>query len=327
MRHLIHKRRSWGLFLLTAVLASCGARTATPPSGVAPAPAAPAQAQPTVGEAAKLPEDQQLRLIQGYVDKAVANLSSPQGLDGKPKSADTFKQQRMLANLTRALFLPDPGPNALPVQGPRVMLARIKKYSAQTPQRTVLDVMGDLVDWSFQQFYTENEALNGEVRAQFDAKSDADQEGWFRIFILNYETRRENDKVMAQLKAQDAQVLANMKQMYDNAVVLNDGRHVLRADDGDFMVIRANPDDGEDVKLDSDHYAEALALYTCKKAAGIANGEDARKACAASVASADASDPAPSAQPAPRPAPTWDDPPDDPFGGDGGIIRPAQPQP
>ena len=116
-----------------------------------------------MGEAAKLPEDQQLRIIQGYVERAVVNLSTPKGLDGKPKSADIFKQQRMLANLTRALFLPDPGPHALPIQGPRVMLARIKKYSAQTPQRTVLDVMGDLVDWSFQHFYTENEALTGDT--------------------------------------------------------------------------------------------------------------------------------------------------------------------
>ena len=59
-----------------------------------------------------------------------------------------------------------------------------------------------------------------------------------------------------------------MKQMYDNAVVLSDGRHVLRADNGDFMVIRANPDEGADVKLDSDHYAEALAMYNCIRAAG-----------------------------------------------------------
>jgi len=61
MRYLIRKRRSWGIFLLSAVLASCGARTATPPSQAA---RAPAPAPPTVGEAAQLPEDQQLRIIQ-----------------------------------------------------------------------------------------------------------------------------------------------------------------------------------------------------------------------------------------------------------------------
>lgn len=323
MRYLIQKRRSWGIFLLSAVLASCGARTATPPSQAAPAPA---PAPPTVGEAAQLPEDQQLRIIQGYVEKAVANLSSPKGLDGKPKSADTYQRQRMLANLTRALFLPDPGPHALPIRGPRVMLARIKKYSAQTPQRTVLDVLGDLVDWSFTHFYTDNQALTADARARFDADSDADQEGWFRVFILNYENRRENDKVIAELKAKDASVLANMKQMYDNAVVLSDGRHVLRADNGDFMVIRANPDDGPDEKLDADHYAEALAMYNCMRAAGAANGAEARKACTSNVPSADASASAQPTQTAPRPAPTWDDPPDDPFGGDGGVIHPAQPQ-
>jgi hypothetical protein len=324
VRYLSQKRRSWGIFLLTAALASCGARTGPAPAQAAPAQGAPAQGQPTVGEAAKLPEDQQLRIIQGYVDRAVVNLSSPNGLNGKPKSADIFKQQRMLANLTRALFLPDPGPHALPIRGPRVMLARIKKYSAQAPQRTVLDVLGDLVDWSFQHFYTQNEALTADARAKFDADSDAEQEGWFRVFILNDENRRENDKVIAELKAKDAQVLANMNQMYDNAVVLSDGRHVLRADNGDFMVIRANPDDGPDVTLDSDHYAEALAMYNCMRAAGAANGAEARRACAPNAPSAVAS---PSTQTTPpRPAPTWDDPPDDPFGGDGGIIRPAQPQ-
>ena len=47
----------------------------------------------------------------------------------------------------------------------------------------------------------------------------------------------------------------------------------------------------------------------------IANGEEARVACARRASANDS-----------PPHPTWDDPPDDPFGGDGGVIRPAQPQ-
>jgi len=140
--------------------------------------------------------------------------------------------------------------------------------------------MGELVDWSFQHFYTENEDLTAEARAKFDARSDRDQELWFRILIQNYENKRDNDRVIAALKAKDAEVLASMKKMYDNAVILEDGRHVLRTKDGDFMVVLANPDEGPDVKLDSPHYAEAQALYECKEAAGIANGEEARVACA-----------------------------------------------
>jgi len=85
-----------------------------------------------------------------------------------------------------------------------------------------------------------------EARAKFDARSDRDQELWFRILIQNDENKRDNDR--------------------------GDRRSQGKG--------LANPDEGPDVKLDSPHYAEAQALYECKEAAGIANGEEARVACA-----------------------------------------------
>jgi len=194
-------RRALGLWVLTALLAGCGARMAAPPARSATP--APGSASPTVAEAAKLPQDQQEQLIRGIVDRAVTNLTSPTGVDGKPKNAVNLQQQRLLASLTRALFIPDTRPDALPIHGPPVVVARIRKYSTQTPDRTVLDVMGELVDWSFQHFYTENEDLTAEARAKFDARSDRDQELWFRILIQNYENKRDNDRGIAALKAKD----------------------------------------------------------------------------------------------------------------------------
>ena len=238
----------------------------------------------TVGEAVKLPEAQQLQIIRRFVDTAVTNLSSPNELDGKPKDAATFKRERAMANLTRALFNKDTsqGSQGWPPEGPRVMLARIKRYSTQTPDREVLDVVGELVEWSYEHFYSGNEHLKGEKLAQFDARSDAEQEGWFRIFIQMYENERQHAKVMKELKAQDAEVVRKIKEMYDNAVVLADGRHILRASNGDFMVISSDPDDKREVKLDAAHYAEAQSMLSCKQAKGIANGEAARRACSAS---------------------------------------------
>lgn len=235
----------------------------------------------TVGETAKLSEAQQLQIVQRFVDTAVTNLSSPKELDGKPKDPAAFKRERAMANLTRALFNKDTRPDSKnwPPEGPRVMLSRIKKYSTATPERKVVDVMGELVEWSYGRFYSGNELLKGEKLTQFDARSDADQEAWFRIFIQMYENDRAHEKLQKQLAAQDAAIVRQLAEMYDNSVVLADGRHVLRTQSGEFMVITKDPNDRREVKLDAAHYAEAQSMFSCKQAKGIANGEAARKAC------------------------------------------------
>jgi len=233
----------------------------------------------TVSDAAKLSDDQQREIVMRFVDTSVPNLRSHTDTNGKPKSDDEYTRDRTLANLVRALFVQDPErPNDAP-EGPRVMLARIKKYSTQTPDRTVLDVMGELVDWSYRHFYTE--VFNTpEKKADYATKSDADQEQQFRLRIQMYENERAYQRTMKSLNDREAELQQQMKEMYDNAIILADGRHVLRTNEGGFMVISGDPDT-KDVKLEDRFVPEAQSLYDCMNARGLTNGREARAVCSA----------------------------------------------
>jgi hypothetical protein len=234
------------------------------------------QAQ-TVAEVAGLPEARQRDIFMGFANNAIANLPSHTDGGGKAKSDDVYTRDRALANLLSALFIQDPkNPDYAPL-GPREMLIRVKTDAAKSPNRTVLDVMGDVVDWFFQHFY--NDFYTAEKKAEYQTKSDADQVAWFRINMELYEDKLRNERMIKALKEEDEKNIKAMAEMYDNAVVLSDGRHVLRTKNGDFMVIQRNPDSGPDVKLQDRYTAEAQRLYDCKNARGIKNGLQAREAC------------------------------------------------
>jgi hypothetical protein len=230
-----------------------------------------------LSEVAGLPEARQRDIFMGFANNAIANLPSHTDGSGKAKSDDAYTRDRTLANLVSALFIQDPKNLDYAPLGPRVMLIRIKKDAAKSPNRTVLDVMGEVVDWSFQHFY--NDFYTPEKKAEYQTKSDADQVAWFRMNIELYEDKLRNEQIINELKESDEKSLNEMAEMYDNAVVLPDGRHVLRPKNGDFMVIQRNPDSGPDVKLQDTYTAEAQRLYDCKNARGIKNGLQAREAC------------------------------------------------
>lgn len=231
----------------------------------------------TVAEAARLPEAQQREIVLGYANNSIANLPSRTDAAGKPKSEEIYTRDRTLANLVRALFIQDPKHPDYAPEGLRVMLIRIKKYSIESPNRTVLDVMGDVVDWSFKHFYID--FYTPEKKAEYVRKSDADQEAWFRVEIQLYEDKRTNERIIKELKEKDDEVLKKMQAMYDSAVILTDGRHVLRTNDGDFIVVSSDPNDRNEVKLERRFYPEAQSLYDCMRTRGIHNGRAGRAAC------------------------------------------------
>jgi hypothetical protein len=71
-------------------------------------------------------------------------------------------------------------------------------------------------------------------------------------------------------------------------VILADGRHTLRAQNGDFMVVPEDPDDRSEVKLEGAYRDEAQRLYDCMNAHGVTNGLKGREVCAQPVSHADA---------------------------------------
>jgi hypothetical protein len=109
----------------------------------------------TAGEAVKLPEAKQREAIAVFVNSFVANLSSKNDRSGKPKTSAQYEVERPMANVVRALFTPNPRHPEEDPTGYKIVLARIKKASVANPGKTVLEVMGELVDWSYNHFYTE----------------------------------------------------------------------------------------------------------------------------------------------------------------------------
>jgi hypothetical protein len=232
----------------------------------------------TVGEAAKLPEDQQHAIITGFVNNALKNLASRTDRSGKTKSAAQYEQDRALANFARAFFTQDAThPKDVP-PGLATTLHLIKKEAAVTPGKNVADAMGELVDQVFAHFYTEFYAAD--KKTEFAKKTDADQVVLFRLNIELYQNDRLYQRVIKKLEDRKSELDAELKKMYDNSIILADGRHVLLSDNGDFMVISADPNDNSDVKLDESHRNEAQHLYDCMYENGIANGLNGREVCA-----------------------------------------------
>jgi len=234
----------------------------------------------TAADAAKLPEAKQREAIAVFVNTAVANLSSKNDTSGKPKTPAQYEVERPMANLVRALFTADPRHPEGDPTGYKIVLARIKKASVANPSKTVLEITGELVDWSYKHFYTD--FYNVEKKADYAKKNDDEQTEYFRLNIQMFQNERAHTRMIKELQDADAKLLKRIQEMYDTAVILADGRHVLPAKNGDFMVITADPEDKSEVKLEYQFKAEAQRIYDCKNARGIKNGLEARAACAGS---------------------------------------------
>jgi hypothetical protein len=97
-----------------------------------------------------------------------------------------------------------------------------------------------------------------------------------------FENERAYTRMIKELQDADDQLVKRLQEMYDTAVILSDGRHVLRAKNGDFIVISKDPDDKSEIKLEYPYTVEAQRIYDCKNARGISDGLKARAACAGS---------------------------------------------
>jgi hypothetical protein len=232
----------------------------------------------TVGETAKIPEDQQRAIVIGFVNNAFKNLASHTDRSGKVKSAEQYEQDRALANFARAFLTQDATRPKDAPPGIAPILHLIKNEAAVTPDKTVVDAMGELVDKVFAHFYTD--FYTADKKADFAKKTDADQVVLFRLNIELYQNERLYQRVIKELEDRKSELDAELKKMYDNSVILADGRHVLLSDSGDFMVITADPNDNSDVKLDDGHRNEAQHLYDCMTENGIADGMKGRDVCA-----------------------------------------------
>jgi hypothetical protein len=232
----------------------------------------------TVGETAKLPEDRQRAIITGFVDNALKNLASRTDRSGKTKSSEQYEQDRALANFARAFFTQDTTHPKDAPPGLATTLHLIKKEADVTPGKNVVDAMGELVDGVFTHFYTD--FYTADKKADFAKKTDADQVVLFRLNIEMYQTNRLYQRTIKKLEDRKSELDAELKKMYDDSIILADGRHVLLSDNGDFMVISDDPNDNSDVKLDDAHRNEAQQLYDCMYENGIANGLKGREVCA-----------------------------------------------
>src|SRR6185437_6263636 len=232
----------------------------------------------TVGAAAKLPENEQRAIVARFAENASKGLTSHADRSGKTKTAAQYQLDRAMANFLRAFFTPDATHPKDAPPGPDAVLHLIKKEAAATPDKTVVEAMGKLVDGVFAHFYTN--FYTADKKADFAKKTDADQVALFRLNFELYQNDRLYKQVIKEYEDEDKAILADLKRMYDNSVILSDGRHVLLSKNGDFMVVPENPDDNSEVKLDAAHRNEAQHLYDCMLEHGITNGLQGREICA-----------------------------------------------
>jgi hypothetical protein len=281
----------------------------------------------TVAELATQPDASQRDAIGSIAATAFGNLMSKTDPSGNPKTSEQFEESRAMGNLVQALFVIDPeSPNDEP-KGTTTVLFRIKKDSVSHPDATLAQEMTKVVDSCFAKYYTK--FLSAEQKNTYVQKSDSDQVKLFRIH-LELEVQKElNKQIIKGYEDEEAKLDKQMSDEYDNAVILSDGRHVLHADNGDFMVIQRNPSQGKDYKLEGLYVRAAQTLYNCEQARGL-TGIQGRQACTEEAsAPRQASPPSqapvyhPAPAPAPAPPPASPAPVDDPIGSGGFISAPS----
>ena len=239
----------------------------------------PAIAQ-TVAELVQQSEAQQRAAITAVVNTSVSNLMAKTDSSGKPKSAQEYEQHRAIASLEKAFFTQDPRHPEEDPPGFKSILLRIKKGAKENPNQTLIDVMGGLVDWGFNKFYTSS--LSAKAKAIWASKSDADLVALFRVSIQMHQNERLYQRTLKEFEEEEARLGNKMREMEQNTVVLPDGRSVFRDKNGDLWAV-VSGSRSKDTKLQGKEKQLAERLIACKARRGIKNGHEALAACRAEV--------------------------------------------
>lgn len=131
----------------------------------------PARAE-TAGDFRDMPEARQREVITTLVATALQNASATRDGAGHPKSPEQLKGERVLINLTRALFHPDPT-NATEPIGVAALSQRIA--AEKDSSKSLMDVLGECVDERLTTFRGRPAA------AWLPQHGDAYQEAYFRM--------------------------------------------------------------------------------------------------------------------------------------------------
>ena len=214
----------------------------------------------TAAATAVLPESEQRQLIADVVNLVTKSLRSETDACGARKPADKFQQDRAAANLLRALFTPDKDkPDKDPI-GYTVGLQRIKNTAKTKPNELVADILGTFTETRFNKYYTE------QVKAWFGEKTDSYQEAFFRLSITTEIARVQAKRREDRLKQRQEKLEQEMRQMWADAIVLSDGRHVLfSSKNGEFYSISKEPGRPEEI-VTGVAKAEARRIYNCMQA-------------------------------------------------------------
>ena len=231
----------------------------------------------TAAEAVKLSVAEQRTVVLTITNNVVTVLSSSKTTAGQPKTPEQSLADRALINLVHALFTFDPKfpdsyhPNEAP--GVAVVLVRIKKAAAATPDKTVVSVTADVVDNIYTSVYPDF------LKAKAATQADDQQVLYFRVQIEMIENEHAYQQTMADLRQRDAELVKEMKQTYDDAIILSDGRHVLPEHSGqDFVVITTDTNDQSQVRVQGAYKREAQGIFDCMRAHRLSTGAQAREA-------------------------------------------------
>jgi len=282
----------------------------------------------TVAQFAALDKTQQSAVVQSLSNDLVARLSE-RSAEGQP--APESERRREIANLVRALLLRGSTGVSDSIFGSVVYQA--KKTAETNPSADVMEALIKTVGEYADRFQSANLA----------GSSDLDQQAYFLKSYVEFnvkdqaEFNKHMDAIIEEEKKQAKRIEASRLELQKQRVELDcktirlhDGRRVYV--DGDHfqdengrILEGADEEEAQQFSMDFSKPADLQKYNECLSEHGIATGDltDRDAAPPATAAAPPVATAAPVAIPSAPPRLEFSEPEDDPFGGDGGFIKPA----
>ena len=140
----------------------------------------------------------------------------------------------------------------------KVSEEKAKKAAANQPAETVANIVSNLLDKAY------NRYASADVMKWLPEKTDSYQEVYFRLEIGSVLARAKLNREEQKLANKQAQLLKQLHEIYDNAIVLFDGTRVIPDRNGEFHVITRDAGVASTV-LEAERKPEAQRQYECRQ--------------------------------------------------------------
>ena len=208
----------------------------------------------TITQFSSMNEDSQNALILNLASGAFQKLPDINS-SNHPEPYETY---RRMSSLLQALFTVDSASGDTTAPGYSWFRNAIAEYEKADANATVFQVWcKSIAAYSDRASRTFSDLIR---------KSDSDQLSRFRYALTMDDVNRRAKILLHKLDEDLARVQKKRDRMWENAIILRDGRHVLTNDDGtEFYVWQDKMSQAPDILLTGKDKEEAAEIYRCKQ--------------------------------------------------------------